>query len=65
MTTFPKSIEILKPDDFHHHFRDGEVLLDTVSFASKAFGRVIAMPNLKPPVRTLKDAISYKQRIMN
>ena len=61
---YPRSIEIIKPDDFHHHFRDGEFLGTTVGFASRAFSRVIAMPNIVPPVRCLSDAISYKERIM-
>ena len=35
------------PDDFHHHFRDGEVCADVLRHASVRFGRAIAMPNLK------------------
>lgn len=58
-----ESIEILQPDDFHHHFRDGESLKDVVLHAAKSFRRVIAMPNLKPPVRTVADAEAYRQRI--
>jgi dihydroorotase len=58
------SIVILMPDDFHHHFRDGRVLSDVVENASRNFCRVIAMPNLKPPVRTATDAIEYRRRIL-
>ncbi len=35
------------PDDFHHHFRDGDVCADVLRHASVRFGRAIAMPNLK------------------
>lgn len=56
-------IELIFPDDFHHHLRDGEVLENVVEHASRSFQRVLAMPNIKPPVRTLEDAIAYKQRI--
>ena len=56
-------IEIIKPDDFHHHFRDGETLKDVVKHLSYRFGRAIAMPNTKPPIRTTNDALSYYKRI--
>jgi dihydroorotase len=52
------------PDDFHHHLRDGDKLLSTVEYASRSFGRVVAMPNLSPPVLTVKDALEYKNRIL-
>jgi dihydroorotase len=57
------SVELPLPDDFHHHFRDGVVLGEVVKHAARSFGRAIAMPNLKPPVRTLADAVAYKERI--
>ncbi len=56
-------IDIIIPDDFHHHFRDGEFLKDVVKHVSNRFGRAIAMPNTIPPIRTTHDAISYKKRI--
>lgn len=58
-----KTIEIRQPDDFHHHFRDGESLIDMVPFAVKNFARAIAMPNLQPPVRDVHDAAQYRSRI--
>lgn len=57
-------IEVREPDDFHHHLRDGESLSDVVKFAARSFRSVIVMPNLKPPVRTVQDAISYRNRIL-
>ena len=50
-----KELEIALPDDFHHHLRDGEVLENIVQHASRSFGRVVVMPNIKPPVRTLDE----------
>jgi dihydroorotase len=58
-------IEILIPDDFHHHLRDGDVLKEIVQHASRSFGRIVAMPNIKPPVRNLEEALAYKARIMS
>ena len=40
-------ITLTLPDDFHHHFRDGEACGDVLRHASLRFGRAIAMPNLK------------------
>ena len=54
---------ILLPDDFHHHLRDGDFLPSVLRHASKQFYRVIAMPNIKPPVQTLADAEAYRARI--
>lgn len=59
-----KEIEIIQPDDFHHHLRDGDVLPDVVKFASKTFSRIIVMPNINPPVKNVYDALQYKNRII-
>jgi dihydroorotase len=59
-----ESMEILQPDDFHHHFRDDPFLEDTVPHAARAFGRVLAMPNLTPPVTTTSAALEYRDRIL-
>jgi dihydroorotase len=52
------------PDDFHHHFRDGEALKLTVPHAARLFRRAIAMPNLRPPVTTTRMALEYRERIL-
>jgi dihydroorotase len=57
-------ITIRKPDDWHLHVRDGEMLKASLPHTAKHFGRAIMMPNLIPPVRTTKDAIGYRERIM-
>lgn len=59
------SLEIIAPDDFHHHLRDGEETLKHVlQHVTRQFSRVIVMPNLQPPVRSLQDAIQYRERII-
>ena len=59
-------LEIICPDDFHHHLRDGsEILSNTVEHASRQFSRVIVMPNLTPPVRNVSEASAYKERILS
>ena len=58
-----EEIEIKKPDDWHVHFRDNQILNAVVPETSRNFNRAIVMPNLIPPILTGKDAISYKKRI--
>ena len=36
-----QEIEIILPDDFHHHFRDNDYLYDTTFFAGQRFGKII------------------------
>ena len=56
-------ITITRPDDWHVHLRDGEVLKTVVPHTAAEFGRAIVMPNLKPPVTTAAQAVAYKVRI--
>ena len=57
-------ITIRKPDDWHLHVRDGAMLKAALPFTAKHFARAIIMPNLLPPVCTVKDAEQYRNRIM-
>src|SRR5258708_19434667 len=57
-------ITIRRPDDWHLHVRDGEMLKATLPFTAKHFGRAILMPNLIPPVRTTAHAIPYPHRVI-
>tara|TARA_Y100001954_G_scaffold58110_1_gene62759 strand:- start:908 stop:1120 length:213 start_codon:yes stop_codon:yes gene_type:complete len=45
-----KEIVISRPDDWHLHLRDGDLLPITVNETAKSFARAIIMPNLVPPV---------------
>ena len=58
------AIEITRPDDWHLHIRDGEVLADLLKHTASQFERAIIMPNLKPPVTTAEMAAAYKKRIL-
>ncbi len=57
-------IEIIRPDDWHLHVRDGAMLKATLPASAAVFGRAIIMPNLVPPVRTLADVRAYRGRIV-
>ncbi|EOD34441.1 hypothetical protein EMIHUDRAFT_228614 [Emiliania huxleyi CCMP1516] len=59
-----RELRMRRPDDWHHHLRDGpDVLRDTVRAAARAFSRAIIMPNLVPPVTTVAAAGEYRERI--
>jgi dihydroorotase len=57
-------ITIRRPDDWHLHVRDGEMLKAVLPYTARHFGRAILMPNLVPPIRTVADAVAYRERVM-
>ncbi len=57
-------ITITRPDDWHLHVRDGDALKAVLPHTARQFARAIVMPNLKPPVRLLADAVAYRERII-
>lgn len=57
-------LTLIRPDDWHIHLRDGEVLSNTVADAGRTFARAIIMPNLVPPVRNGQQAAAYRERIL-
>lgn len=59
------SITIQTPDDWHLHFRDGEMLKETVPATARCFRRAIVMPNLVPPVTNAAMVNEYRQRIVD
>lgn len=60
-----KSVEIRRPDDWHLHLRDGDVLKAVLPATVAHFGRALVMPNLVPPVVTAADALAYRERILS
>lgn len=58
------TLTITRPDDWHVHLRDGDVLKDTVRDISRYNGRALIMPNTIPPVTTTEMALAYRERIM-
>ena len=58
------SLTITRPDDWHLHLRDGDMLAAVLPDTAKRFARAIVMPNLKPPVRTVAEAAAYRDRIL-
>lgn len=59
-----QQITLTRPDDWHCHVRDGDALALVAPFTARQFGRAIIMPNLKPPVTTVDQALHYRQQIL-
>lgn len=59
-----QTFTIRRPDDWHVHLRDGQMLRDVVNHTAKQFARAIVMPNLKPPVTTVAAGRAYRDRIL-
>ncbi len=57
-------LKIIKPDDWHVHFREGEILKKIVPETSKLYNRCIVMPNLIDPITTSEKAKLYKNQIL-
>lgn len=56
-------LDIITPDDWHLHLRDGE-MLKRVAPLSAHFARALIMPNLVPPITSAKMALEYRERII-
>ncbi len=59
-----KTLTITRPDDWHTHVRNGEILKTVLPHTARQFARAIIMPNLKPPVTTVAQALSYREEIL-
>lgn len=58
------TLTIRRPDDWHLHLRDGDMLKAVLPETARHFARAIIMPNLVPPVVTGRDAAEYRDRIL-
>ena len=56
-------IDILTPDDWHVHLREGEMLSYVLPFTYKNFSTALVMPNLDKPVTNITLAESYYNEI--
>ena len=59
-----QTLTIRRPDDWHVHLRDGDMLHAVAPFTARQFARAIVMPNLVPPVTTPEAAAAYRDRIV-
>lgn len=57
-------LTIRRPDDWHLHLRDGDMLRLVARHSARQFARAIIMPNLAPPVTSVAAAAAYRERIL-
>jgi dihydroorotase len=57
-------LSIIRPDDWHLHVREGDMLRTVLMASASVFGRAIIMPNLKNPVTTAARAAVYREEII-
>ncbi|WP_227270269.1 dihydroorotase [Roseobacter weihaiensis] len=60
-----ETLTIRRPDDWHLHLRDGDMLRAVLPATAAHFARAIIMPNLVPPVVTFAQARAYHARILD
>ena len=58
------TLTIRRPDDWHVHLRDGDVLRGVLPFTTRQFARAIVMPNLSPPMAMAAAVAAYRDRIV-
>jgi dihydroorotase len=58
-----QTLTIRRPDDWHVHLRDGDMLRLVAPYTARQFARAIVMPNLVPPVTLVERAAEYRERI--
>ena len=58
-----QTLTLIQPDDFHVHFRDGAALQSVVPHTARQMARALVMPNLKPPITTVAQALAYRDQI--
>ena len=59
-----RTLSITRPDDWHVHFRDGNVLKHTAIATATHFARALVMPNLQPPVTSVAKVLAYREQII-
>jgi dihydroorotase len=59
-----KTFTLTRPDDCHLHVRSGALLKTVLPHTARQFARAIIMPNLKPPVTTVAQALVYRDEIL-
>lgn len=65
MTAPSRVLKIRRPDDWHLHFRDGDMLKLSCPIPVRFMAAPFVMPNTAPPVTTVDAAIAYRQRILD
>ena len=58
------TLTLTRPDDWHLHLRDGAAMQAVVGHSASQFARAVVMPNLRPPIVSVEQALAYRRRIL-
>ncbi len=58
------TLTLRRPDDWHVHLRDGDMMAAVLPWTAAQFARAVVMPNLVPPVTDIEAALAYRGRIL-
>lgn len=64
MDKMTEQLTLTRPDDWHLHVRTGAILNTVIAHTARQFARAIIMPNLKPPVTRIEQALNYRAEIL-
>jgi dihydroorotase (EC 3.5.2.3) len=59
-----QQLTLTRPDDWHLHLRDNELMAAVLPDTARQFARAIVMPNLRLPITTTAQAVAYRERIL-
>lgn len=60
-----RSLFLTRPDDWHLHLRDGDLLAAVAPETAKHFARALLMPNLLPPLTSVDAVMAYRQSVLD
>ncbi|RDS97940.1 dihydroorotase, partial [Burkholderia contaminans] len=60
----PATLSLARPDDWHLHLRDVDMLAAVLPPPPPQFRRPIVMPNLKPPTQTTAPVQPTRGRVL-
>src|ERR1044072_2134611 len=60
----PARLTIRRPDDWHVHLRDGDMLDAVAPYTARQLAPAVVTPNLAPPVTGVAAAEAYRTRIL-
>ena len=63
VTELNDTLQLPMPDDWHVHFRNGELMTHVAPYTAMQFGRALIMPNTAPAIRTAEDIVRYRAEI--
>ena len=58
------SLNIIRPDDWHAHFREGSLMHLALPYTQRVFARAIAMPNLRTPLTDASRCRDYHDTLI-